>query len=57
MLKLVIIGLLLSGCVTVPEDANCSFWNGKPYDSSQDAWRDFDCPYVDSANRKGDWPW
>ncbi|WP_181176974.1 MULTISPECIES: hypothetical protein [unclassified Mesorhizobium] len=32
---------LLTGCQTVD---NCSFWKGKPYDGSQELWRQFDCP-------------
>lgn len=38
--------VVLAGCGTpVREDANCSFWETMPYNGSQIAWRQFDCPY------------
>ncbi|WP_168991991.1 MULTISPECIES: hypothetical protein [Mesorhizobium] len=45
MTKILLLALTLlatAGCTATT--SNCSFWDDKPYDGSQELWRQFDCP-------------
>ena len=42
--------LALSTCRSIPDGANCGFWDNVPKMPSEQKWRELDCPFVGSKN-------